>query len=351
MVLITTASRPGGILLLEASKLLASVARGSEGVANICVTSPIDGVALSVNENADPDVRTDHIAAIPRLHPPPGAMQSLLFRKSLTLPYSGGRFTLGTWQGIYLIDLRDKSAKEPVSLTVTCRESTNRIQFTVDATARDATRLGPEIAKRLPTNRDGSKASRGDGAVLVHEMHTSASLCLGDGNIEPVMNEVVPEKWHYDFFQHTMEGVDDMTGHLKCSLLGCSATVPVKAHEPLLPVRLNEHRYGGGWGGGHQRRILCDHLPQTEREPFDFAVDGTTELGPELAKRGGDFMNVVVGEGCGGLLLGSRAAIDGYQAPDAVVLAQTVDWPAEAQLNGAQLWWRGGAATLRITPL
>ena len=63
------------------------------GVANLCIVSPADGVSFSssasvktsssvcasvrvrrsaqgVNENADPDVRTDHLAAIPRLHPP-----------------------------------------------------------------------------------------------------------------------------------------------------------------------------------------------------------------------------------------------------------------------------------------
>ena len=39
-------------------------------MANLCVGGT-EAVALSVNENADPTVRTDHIAAIPRLHRPP----------------------------------------------------------------------------------------------------------------------------------------------------------------------------------------------------------------------------------------------------------------------------------------
>ena len=73
---------------------------------NLCIVHPIDGVSFSslalicqylpspvtvarsvqngvpkgVNENADPDVRTDHLAAISRLHPPgakePKATQS-----------------------------------------------------------------------------------------------------------------------------------------------------------------------------------------------------------------------------------------------------------------------------------
>lgn len=165
------------------------------------------------------------------------------------------------------------------------------------------------------------------------------------------MNQVVPEKWHYEFFQHTMEGVDDMTGHLKCSLLGCSATVPLKDHKLLQPVRLNEHRYSGGYGVGHQRRILFDHVPSAQTEAYELSVDGTTELGVEISKREGELVNVAVDRGTGGLLLGSREAIEGYKAPDNAVLSQSVDLPAEALSAGVKLWWRGGPATFRISPL
>lgn len=253
---------------------------------------------------------------------------------------------MGTWQGIYLIDLRNDSAAGPVNLAVTCRPSAKRAQFTVSATARDATQLEQEIAKRVPAD---------SGALFVHEMHTSASLNMGLGNLEPTMNKVVPEKWHHEFFQHTMEGVDDMTGHLKCSLLGCSATIPAAAGVPVAPVRLNEHRYAGGWGGGHERKILVDHLPPAPgTTAYDLPVAGMAEIGAELAKASdssGALVNVIVGKGQGGFLVGSRDAIESYRAPDDAILAQTIDWPLAAKAAGAQLWWRGGPATLRVSPL
>ena len=50
---------------------------------------------MSVNENCDPTCRTDHLAAIPRLQKGSGGVQSLLFRKSITLPQRSGRFCFG----------------------------------------------------------------------------------------------------------------------------------------------------------------------------------------------------------------------------------------------------------------
>ena len=246
---------------------------------------------------------------------------------------------MGTWQGIYLIDLRSGGG-DPVEIEVTYRPSARREEFSVMAAARNATQLETEITKRLPAEA---------GAVLVHEKHTSASLSVGSGSIEPVMNQVIPEKWHYEFFAHTLEGPDDMTGHLKCSLLGCSATVPVLEGLPLAPVRLNEHRDAGGYGVGHQRRISLDHL-RAAGASFDLQVSGTTEIGNELAKRGGELVSVLALDGQGGLLMGSREAVEGFQVPNEAVLARSLDWPALAA-KGMQLWWLGGPATLRATPL
>ena len=44
------------------------------------------------------------------------------------------------------------------------------------------------------------------------------------------MTRLVPESWNQEFFEHTYEGPDDMPGHMKCSLLGCSATVRRAQH-------------------------------------------------------------------------------------------------------------------------
>lgn len=77
--------------------------------------------ALALNENADPDVRTDmeHIYnTIVRENDPsyehvlegsddmPAHAKSILTGVSLTIPICGGRLALGTWQGIYLCEFR-----------------------------------------------------------------------------------------------------------------------------------------------------------------------------------------------------------------------------------------------------
>jgi secondary thiamine-phosphate synthase enzyme len=87
--------------------------------------------SLTLNENASPDVRRDFEtwfdAAVPEdfawTHTLEGAddmpahVKASLMGASLTLPVSGGRLALGTWQGIYLCEHRDRGG--PRSLLVT----------------------------------------------------------------------------------------------------------------------------------------------------------------------------------------------------------------------------------------
>jgi len=321
-------SRPGGIILMDNRSLLAEAPRGN-GVANLFVSA--EGVAFSVNENADPTVRSDHIAAIPHLHSSPGSSQSLLFKKSITLPYRDGRFCFGTWQGIYLIDLRSRTSAEAVDVLMSFCPSSQRSEFTVEAKARDATPLASHI--------------EGVGCAVVLEKHTSASLCVGDTNLEPVMRDVVPEKWNQEFFEHTYEGPDDMPGHMKCSLLGCSATVPLLDGAPLVPVQLNEHRDAGGWGGGHSRKVVVDIVPSGESS--ELAVDGRSELSARVAGKGA-LLNLVVRDGVGGFLVGSGEAVEAYTPPSEAILTRSVDWPTAATTS---LWWVGSPATIVVTPL
>lgn len=89
--------------------------------------------ALSVNENADPDVRVDMEAIFNRLvkerepyyeHTLEGAddmpahMKSTLTGVSLTIPITNGRLNLGTWQGIYLCEFRNYGGSRKVVATV-----------------------------------------------------------------------------------------------------------------------------------------------------------------------------------------------------------------------------------------
>ena len=89
--------------------------------------------ALSINENADPDVRLDmekimnhivkenepyynHILEGP--DDMPAHAKSSLFGVSLTIPITNGRLNLGTWQGIYLCEFRDYGGPRSIVATI-----------------------------------------------------------------------------------------------------------------------------------------------------------------------------------------------------------------------------------------
>jgi len=91
-------------------------------------------------------------------------------------------------------------------------------------------------------------------------LHTSASLTLNENaspdvrrDFESHFDQMVPEGQRY--YQHTLEGSDDMPAHLKASLLGSGLTIPIREGRFALGawqgVYLGEHRNAGG-----PRRIL-----------------------------------------------------------------------------------------------
>jgi secondary thiamine-phosphate synthase enzyme len=82
----------------------------------ICtVVTPHTTCAISVNENADPDVPADLTKALRALIPDvkfrhgegnsDAHFLSMLIGTSLSWPFKKGRLVLGTWQGIYFIEL------------------------------------------------------------------------------------------------------------------------------------------------------------------------------------------------------------------------------------------------------
>lgn len=90
--------------------------------------------SLAIQENADPEVRTDLAAFFHRLVPPttdptmhylrhtyegpddmPAHIKAALLPVSLTIPVIGGRMALGTWQGIYLFEHRDRPHRREVA--------------------------------------------------------------------------------------------------------------------------------------------------------------------------------------------------------------------------------------------
>jgi secondary thiamine-phosphate synthase enzyme len=88
---------------------------------------------LTLNENADPSVRTDFEnfinELIPEDHPIythvqegsddfPAHVKSSLFGAELTIPITNHRLNLGTWQGIYLCEFRNYGGKRKIVATI-----------------------------------------------------------------------------------------------------------------------------------------------------------------------------------------------------------------------------------------
>lgn len=88
--------------------------------------------SLSINENADPDVPADLESAFNSIAPKdfpyshtcegpddmPAHVKASLLGSSVTVPISSGRLCLGTWQGIYLCEHRDRASGRRLVLTV-----------------------------------------------------------------------------------------------------------------------------------------------------------------------------------------------------------------------------------------
>lgn len=89
--------------------------------------------SLAINENADPDVRGDLERHFDRLAPRgadhyqhvlegpddmPAHIKSVLIGCELTLPVGDGRLQLGTWQGIYLCEHRDRGGERRLVATL-----------------------------------------------------------------------------------------------------------------------------------------------------------------------------------------------------------------------------------------
>ena len=86
--------------------------------------------SLTIQENADPDVRTDLMTALDGLAPRhghyvhgmegpddmPAHIRTMLTDSGLTIPLHDGRLALGTWQGIYLIEHRDRGHRREIVL-------------------------------------------------------------------------------------------------------------------------------------------------------------------------------------------------------------------------------------------
>lgn len=88
---------------------------------------------LTINENSDPDVRTDMESIFNQLvkeqepyythtfegdDDMPAHAKATLAGTSITIPITNGRLGLGTWQGIYLCEFRNRSGSRKLTATV-----------------------------------------------------------------------------------------------------------------------------------------------------------------------------------------------------------------------------------------
>lgn len=89
--------------------------------------------SLTINENADPTVRDDMEQFFNRSVPEnapyfthtyegpddmPAHIKSSMLGSSVSVPITNGRLNLGTWQGIYLCEHRDRGGRRTLVLTV-----------------------------------------------------------------------------------------------------------------------------------------------------------------------------------------------------------------------------------------
>ena len=88
--------------------------------------------SLTINENADPDVPRDMESSINHIVPEdfpyvhtmegpddmPAHVKASLMGSSVTIPVNNGRLVLGTWQGIYLCEHRNRAGGRKLVLTL-----------------------------------------------------------------------------------------------------------------------------------------------------------------------------------------------------------------------------------------
>jgi secondary thiamine-phosphate synthase enzyme len=110
---VRTSEREQILLITDPVDSALSSLTSGDGLCTIIV--PHTTCAISVNENADPDVPADLTKALRAMIPnvrfrhgegnSDAHLLSMLIGCSLTWPYRNGRLLLGTWQGIYFIEL------------------------------------------------------------------------------------------------------------------------------------------------------------------------------------------------------------------------------------------------------
>jgi len=124
------AQRGSHVITEEIMKSLPEMNQFSIGLCHIFIQHT--SASLTLNENWDPDVREDMEMYMNKLVPEatkfkhscegpddmPAHIKSSLFSSSLTIPISDGQLNLGTWQGIWLNEHRNKAGSRKIIVTI-----------------------------------------------------------------------------------------------------------------------------------------------------------------------------------------------------------------------------------------
>ena len=113
------------------------VAKWLEGNGLLTLLVKHTSASLLIQENADPEVKFDFIQYLEKLVPPssspemsylthtsegpddmPAHIKSGLLPTTLSIPVVNGKMTLGTWQGIYLIEHRASPRKREIAASL-----------------------------------------------------------------------------------------------------------------------------------------------------------------------------------------------------------------------------------------
>ncbi|NBW97184.1 MAG: YjbQ family protein [Planctomycetia bacterium] len=122
-------SRGFHLITPEIEAALPEIGRLRVGILHVFIQHT--SASLCLNENADPDVPPDLELAfneiarenLPFTHTVegpddmPAHVKSALIGSSVSVPVAGGRLCLGTWQGIYLCEHRNRAASRRIVVT------------------------------------------------------------------------------------------------------------------------------------------------------------------------------------------------------------------------------------------
>ncbi|MBS4033868.1 MAG: secondary thiamine-phosphate synthase enzyme YjbQ [Ignavibacterium sp.] len=126
-------ARPKGFHLVtnEILQEIPELKKFSSGIANIFIKHT--SASLTINENADPDVRQDMKSFTDKMVPEnlpyfvhtmegpddmPAHIKSSLFGSSIIIPLTNGNLNLGSWQGIYLCEHRNNGGRRKIVVTI-----------------------------------------------------------------------------------------------------------------------------------------------------------------------------------------------------------------------------------------